>query len=94
MNPTERSVEWHIHYGLAFNLFTAALYILGSMVVLPMLRTWWCYSFCLVWIAVVAVAVSQWLWGFTHPWSTYSRQLAYLDNLQRANLAQFAYRDS
>jgi hypothetical protein len=83
LNPADRPVEWHIQTGLAVNLATGALWLVGSMIFLPAARKWWCISFACLWFAVAVIATLHFMWNLTHPWRTYSIQLKYLESIRK-----------
>jgi hypothetical protein len=83
LTPQDTDVLFHFQRGLNFNLETAAIYLLVSMVIVPRLRHWWTILPACFWtISLVleeVVAFKQ----ITNKWSTLNTQITYLSELSR-----------
>jgi len=73
-----RDIQWHVHQGLAFNLETAALYVLISTVFVPSVRHWWCILPACMWAMVLIAGEFRSVSQTMNKWSSLSEQIRYL----------------
>jgi hypothetical protein len=76
--PDDKDVVQHIHTGLAFNLQTAALYLLASAIFVARVRHWWCIVPAVAWVSLLVVENVVVVQKLSNEWSTLSQQIKYL----------------
>src|SRR6267378_7001196 len=71
-------VQRYVMHGLRFNLETAALYTLVSVLFVPSLRHWWCILPASMWVAILVAEQWDGLRRFRDQWTTITEQIEYL----------------
>jgi hypothetical protein len=68
----------YIQGGLRSNLEVTALYLMASMIFVPITRNWICICFSSFWAIVMVAEIYVALRDATDPWSTWSEQMVFL----------------
>jgi len=53
LSDPERDFQWYVAHGLAYNLETAAVYVVLSAFVVPAVRHWWSLGPALFWVLIL-----------------------------------------
>lgn len=71
-------VQAYVQHGLSFNLETAAVYVLISMLLVPSLRHWWCIVPASIWTLILVAQQYTSVVHYKDTWSTLTEQIEYL----------------
>lgn len=83
LTPQDTDVLFHFQRGLNFNLETAAIYLLVSMMIVPRLRHWWTILPACFWTISLVLEELVAFKQITNKWSTLNTQITYLSELSR-----------
>ena len=83
LSEPDRDFQWYVAHGLAYNLETAAVYVLLSALFVANVRRWWCLVPASLWILILIAQEYNVARKYFDPWSTLSEQIDYLDRRNR-----------
>jgi hypothetical protein len=83
LKPEDTDMVFHFQRGLNFNLETAAIYLLVSMIIVPQLRHWWTILPACFWTVSLMLEEVYSFRQMTNKWSTLNTQITYLSELSR-----------
>jgi hypothetical protein len=76
----KRNLEWftQVRHGIDFNLKTAAVYVLVSLIWVPALRHWWIFTPAILWTIILIIVEITTVAEYKNPWSTLNAQTTHL----------------
>jgi len=78
LNPSESDIVFYVQRGLQFNLETASLYALVSLLFVPGIRHWWLVAPATFWAFGLITYEIYGVHKALNMWSTLDRQITYL----------------